>query len=66
MAELKQDKFHLDNGEITFFRRDPLENYGSVSRAHGLKVEVQAVVIHMFCRFDKEVFEDAPKYFFVY
>jgi len=37
-----------------------------VTVTQGIKVEAQAVIFHLFCRFDKESFEDAPKYFFVY
>jgi hypothetical protein len=56
----------MHNNEITSFRKYPQEIGGSVSITQGIQVEVQAILQHMFCRFDKEIFEQVPKYFYVY
>jgi len=32
----------------------------------GIKVEAQAIIHHMFCHFDRSLFDETPKYFFVY
>lgn len=63
---LSNDRFSLSNGEISEFRKNPAELFGSTTVTQGIKVEVQAFVHHFFCRFDKDVYEGAPKYFFVY
>ncbi|CDW87006.1 UNKNOWN [Stylonychia lemnae] len=63
---LKDDNLFIHNGEIHQFTKNPLVNNGSVSTSNGLKIEVQAQINHMFCRFDSSLHEDAPKYSFVY
>lgn len=63
---LKEDRLYVHDGEIQSFFRDPLENFGSVSVQNGIRIEVQAQIVHMFCRFDRSVHSDAPKYSFVY
>lgn len=34
--------------------------------SNGIRIEVQAQIVHMFCRFDTSIHQDAPKYSFVY
>lgn len=63
---LRTDDFWVNNGEIFIFRRNPLSYFGSVTVTNGIRVEAQAHLVHQFCRFDKERFDDAPKYYFVY
>lgn len=63
---LRDDRFFVHQGEITVFRKNPVELGGSVSVTQGIQVEVQAIIWHMFCRFDKQIFESVPKHFFVY
>ena len=63
---LVEDRYFMQNNEITAFRKIPLEIGGSSTVTQGIQVEAQAILQHMFCRFDKEIFEQVPKYFFVY
>ena len=57
---------HVHRGEITPFRNISQELGGSVTVTQGIQVEAQALIQHIFCRFDDEIFEHVPKYFFVY
>lgn len=50
---LRTDDFWMKDGEIFIFRRNPLNYFGSVTVTNGIKVEAQAHLVHMFCRFDK-------------
>lgn len=63
---LRNDALWTHQGELFVFRKDPELFYGSTTVTKSIKVEAQSWLVHMFCRFNKELFDDAPKYFFVY
>jgi len=63
---LKEDNLFLHKGEINWFPRRPIDDRGIVGVNHGVRVEIFSHIIHMFCKFDKNRFGDAPKYTFAY
>ncbi|CDW76718.1 UNKNOWN [Stylonychia lemnae] len=63
---LKGDKLWCNEGEISVFRKDPKDFFGSVTVTNGIQVQAQAWLIHQFCKLDKDLFPDAPTYAFVY
>lgn len=63
---LKNDMLFVHKGEIHSFTKNPIDSKGSISVAHGIRIEMQAQLIHLFCRFDQQRFNEAPKYTFVY
>jgi hypothetical protein len=63
---LKGDQLFIDKDEITVWRKNPLHYGGSITTTRGITVEAQALIMHMFCRFDTNLFGPIPKYFFVY
>lgn len=63
---LKGKKFFVNKGELSIFRKNPEEFFGSTTITKSMKVEAQAWLVHQFCRLDKDTFHDAPRYYFVY
>ena len=61
-----ENRLQQADGEISVFRKDPLMMDGSRTVTGYIQVDAQCWLVHMFCRFDKELYPDAPKYFFVY
>lgn len=63
---LATDSFQVIDGEVSMFRNVPETMYGSTTVTRGIKIQAQAYLVHMFCRLDKQIFSDAPKFYFVY
>jgi hypothetical protein len=54
------------DGSISVFREDPLELGGSSTITSGIKLDAQAHIQVLLCKFDKNIYENVPKFCFVY
>jgi hypothetical protein len=63
---LKEDNLFVHNGEIHAFPKNPIDSMGTVTVNLGVKIEINCQIIHMFCKFDTQRYNEAPKYTFAY